>query len=230
MENKTLTLPIYIKAIYLLFSLGSLFCIIFFRNSSIVFSVIFLFNIVLFSILFYFSSVKYIFNDNKIIIKYPYFYSKEYNINNIIGYAYTVSSGEIELTLFMNNDNKVKIKTVGKMIKEYINNFINNMNGKIQNNNIDELKNKGIEYNFSKNRKLLFTVDYIEILEKNIQERYYYKNDMKNILLYNYNGGIYIKIFLNNKKTLNFNDYGLKGKIGLIKYLEEQIKTRPNVV
>jgi hypothetical protein len=68
MSNKTLSLPIYIKIIPLFFAMMGILCIILFRE----YVIVFLLNIVVFIPIFYFTLVKYIFSDNKIVVKYPY--------------------------------------------------------------------------------------------------------------------------------------------------------------
>ena len=184
----------------------------------------------MFSIISYFTFVKYIFLNNKIIIKYPLLYTKEILIENIIGYVFLFSGLEIELILFMNNNEKIKIKVEGRKMKKYINDFINKISYEIENKNISELIKNGIEFKYGRNRKLFFSNEYVEIAENNIKNKYYYKEDFQDIFFNYFNGNIIMRLKLKNKKILSFNNYMLKGMIGIFKYLEEQIKISPNVV
>jgi len=214
MDSKVLFMPIWIKLIILIFALGGIALIVIY-NLYIIGSFLFIF----FIIIFYFTLVKYIFEDEKIIIKYPLFYTKEYQINNINGYTFIVSGADIELILFTENNKYFKIKIIGKNIKKYIELFLDKINPRIEENNINELNNNGIEYKFKKNKYILFTLDYIEIKQNGNIKKYSYKTDIENIILKNYNGMILIQIILNDKNKLYFNDYVLKGKKGLYKYL-----------
>ena len=218
MDSKVLFMPIWIKLIILIFALGGIALIVIY-NLYIIGSFLFIF----FIIIFYFTLVKYIFEDEKIIIKYPLFYTKEYQINNINGYTFIVSGADIELILFTENNKYFKIKIIGKNIKKYIELFLDKINPRIEENNINELNNNGIEYKFKKNKYILFTLDYIEIKQNGNIKKYSYKTDIENIILKNYNGMILIQIILNDKNKLYFNDYILKGKKGLYKYLTQII-------
>ena len=218
MDSKVLFMPIWIKLIILIFALGGIALIVIY-NLYIIGSFLFIF----FIIIFYFTLVKYIFEDEKIIIKYPLFYTKEYQINNINGYTFLVSGADIELILFTDNNKYFKIKIIGKSIKKYIELFLDKINPRIEEKNINELKSNGIEYKFKSNKYLLFTLDYIEIKQNGKIKRYSYKTDIENIVFKNYNGMILIQIILNDKNKLYFNDYILKGKKGLYKYLTQII-------
>lgn len=225
MANKILTIPIWLKGIILMLALSGVTLIIIYNSYIIGFSIF-----IIFSVIFYFTLVKYIFDDKKIIVKYPFFYTKEYFVDEITGYTFLVNGTNIELLLFMENNSKCKIKIIGKKTRKYIETFLKEIINEIKDKNIIELKNNGIEYRLKKSRKLLFTIDYMEIDQNGYSNKYYYKKDMQNIYFRNYNGTILIEIILNNKNKLNFNDYILKGKKGLYKYLIEQINKTPIAV
>jgi len=225
-QNKTLTLPFYNKIIPLFFVLGGIYCLIFFGEYIIVFSLV----IIVFFPIFYLSFVKYIFENNKIKIKYPFFYLREYNIDNVTGFTFIYGGSEADFILFFNNSIKCEIKMRGKIMYKYIEYFINTINEDIQNKNINDLKNKDIEFKIGRNKKILFNIDYIKYSIKNNEYIYYYNNDIKKVLFQNYKGTIFSTIHLNNGKTIKFNDYVIKGQRGILRYLEEQCVKSPNVV
>jgi hypothetical protein len=226
MNIKVLVLPIYLKIVPLFFTLFGIFGCIFFSE----YIIVFLLDIIVFSILFYFTLVKYIFEENKIYVKYPLFYSKEYFINDIIGYTFLYSGSESKLILFINNNINFKIKFSGTKMTKYIECFINKIHDDIQYKNIEELKNNGLEFKIYRNRKILFTSDYLQLIIKNDKNKYFYKKDIQNISFQYYKGTIFTKIYLKNNKIVRFNDYMLRGMKGIFKYLEEQCKICPNVV
>ena len=225
-QNKTLTLPFYAKIIPLFFVLGGIFCLIFFSEYKIVFSLV----IVVFFPIFYLSLVKYVFENNKLKISYPFFYLKEYDINNVTGFTFIYGSAEADFILFFNNGIKCKIKMGGKKMYKYIEYFSNTINEYIQNKNIDVLKNKDVEFKIGRNKKILFNIDYLKYSIKDNEYIYYYNNDIKKVIFQNYKGTIFSTIHLNNGKTIKFNDYVIKGQRGILKYLEEQCGKSPNVV
>ena len=224
MENKILTTPIPLKAVPLFFALGGLFCSIIFNE----FKIVFVLNVIIFVPLFYLTLVKYIFENNKIIITYPLLYKREYNIEDIHGYTFLFSGADTEFILFLNNGKQIKLTIAGKRMSTYIEIFINKINEKIKNKNIEELINNGLEFNFGKNKKIIFTVNYIEVIKKGAINRYYYKSDMEKILFHEYRGTVFTQIFTTDKNIIKFNDYMIKGKKGLIEYLKNNCSTYTN--
>jgi len=220
MENRILKFPLYAKLIPSFFIILGIYFLIYFIDISIL-NIVF---IIMFIILLYFSLVKYTFKNNKILIKYPFLYSKEIQNININGFMYEYSGFEKKLILFLDKNNKIKIEIIGKKMKEYIEYFINEIYSDIVNKNIEEIKKYGIEYNFKKNKKIIFFCEYIEINDNLCINRYYYEKDIKNISYQNYNGMLLINIYFKNNLSLNLNDYLLKGKKGLCKYIEDKIK------
>ena len=87
MENGILKFPLYVKLIPSFFIIFGIYFLIYFKDISIL-NIVF---IIMFIILLYFSLVKYTFKNNKILIKYPFLYSKEIQNININGFMYEYS-------------------------------------------------------------------------------------------------------------------------------------------
>jgi len=225
-QNKTLTFPFYTKIIPLFLVLFGIFCLFSFSEYIIYFSLL----IIIFIPIFYLSFVKYIFENDKIKVKYPFFYLREYNIHNIIGYTFIYGGGEADFILFFDNGIKCEIKLRGKKMYKYIEEFINTINENMQNRNINDLKNKNIEFKIGRNKKILFNIEYLKYFIRDNENKYYYDNDIKYIVFQNYNRTIFSTIYLNNGKTIKFNDYVIKGQKGILKYLEERCGKSPNVI
>ena len=177
-------------------------------------------DVIVFAPVFYFTLVKYIFENNKIIITYPLLYKRKYNVEDINGYTFLFSGADTEFILFLNNGKQIKLKIAGKKMNTYIEIFINKIAEKIKNKNIEELINNKLEFNFGRNKKIIFTINYIELIKKGQINRYYYKSDIEKIIFQEYRGTIYTRIFTMDKKVINLNDYMIKGKKGLIEYLK----------
>jgi hypothetical protein len=171
--------------------------------------------------------VKYFVEESKIIIKYPVFYEKEYAVENLIGYTFFPDGTNNDLILFFNNNKKIKIKIDGKKMVKQIEDFILYIDENINIKNIEELKSDNIEINIRR-EKIVISIEYIEVIKNNISNKYYYKNDIKNIFFQIYRGTIFTKIITGNNQIIRFSDYLLKGRRGIIKYLEEHCKKCPN--
>jgi hypothetical protein len=175
--------------------------------------ILFIIGFLFFLFLTIITFVKYIFNEEKIIISIPLFKENVCFIDDIIGYTLLRSSGNDVFTIYTKNKS-ASIRVEGKKIRQEVYNFINNTYEKIKSKNMEELKNDGTIVKINKNRILHFFIDYLEIIKNGIEEKHFYKNLIVKCLELNI-----IKLVSKENVKINFTIYQCKGNIGLFDYL-----------
>jgi hypothetical protein len=222
MEKNTFSQAIVYKIIYLLLIVFNIYCLM--MEDAI--HLLFISSIIVFLFFFYFLNIKYIFEHNNLTIKLPFLKGKMYNLNNLIGYSFiSETKGGTILYLFFINDEKTGISLSGKKMKNYILNLLEKKRNFIKQSNINTIIENGLKFRLDKKQEIIFKKDYMEIIEKeNFIGTYYYATDIKRMEILQYSNTIFLKIDLNDNRKIRFNDYKLKGGIGLFKYLIENVR------
>jgi len=214
MEKKIIYLPIGYRILsiflFMFFLYGTIFFII---ENEYIGALLFFLGLLGFTFLLIMIFVHYIFTNDKICIKIPFFKKSECKINDIIGYNLFAMNSQTVFFIYTKEKYFI-IQYTGKKIKNEIKVFIKNNYEKIKNKNIEELNNSGIEVKISKNKYIKCFTEYLEIFNKETKERYNYEELIpKHLNIYN------INLITKEKKKIYFNLHQCKGKIGFFEYL-----------
>ena len=167
--------------------------------------------------------VKYIFSDDKIIIKYPLLREREYLINNIVGYESQRIQSEYRFIIYFNNKQKIKMEVSRKKLEELIKIFSEKYYKTIVDKNIETIKTNGFEVNIRKN-KLLFFSNRVEVIGK-INKIYYYDKDIENIKYLEIINHIKrLDILTKDKYLIKLFSDKCMGGLGLFEYLNGMVK------
>jgi hypothetical protein len=218
MNETRLELPFSAKISQFVFLLFGIICMFAFKK----YILVFVFDIIVFLPLSYFALVKYYINADQIKIVYPILYKREYNVKDVIGYTFLPNGTDISLILFSEDNEKIKIKISGKKMKEYMKNFIVELNEKIIVKNINDINKNGLKIKIGKN-DICFAENFFDLVDKdNVSKRYYYNKDISKIKFQEYMGRTFVKIITIDNKAIQFNDYMVKGNRGIFKHLMEK--------
>ena len=208
--HPSLILRIILLLIFLVFIYITIFTI---KNESymllllyIPLDILFLSGILLFN-------VKYNILNNVIIIQYPFFKPHKYKIDEIIGYIILENS-----ICFYTENGKFEITTLGKNVKNFINEILNNYNGLIIDN--------GEKY-FEKNgsitggliKKIIITPSGITTKGK-----IYKWNELQLEKKLFGNGRLDFEFKTNTKESFSIHTGMYRGIIGIFSYIEKQIE------
>jgi hypothetical protein len=179
---------------------------------------LFLFFDVLFLSILYTYFIKYTFLKDVIIRKYPFFPEKKYKINEIIGWQFTIVSGDNLFLLFF--DKKyLSIELSSKESIQIINKFVNDNYDIVKNRNIEKIKINGYQVVLNKKSSIIFYEYNFELINyKKMNRKYLYSDilsiDIKGDILFGS-----VKIIMKDNKKIKFMNYYCKGGIGLFEYL-----------
>jgi hypothetical protein len=166
--------------------------------------------------------VKYIFTDDKIIIKYPFKKENIYPIEEIIGLELYGKKTENWFIVYF-ADKKIKLDTDVRKFREKAKIFYEKYYKTICERNIETIKTKGFEVIIAKKR-LIFFNNRIEITGK-IEKMYFYNKDIVNIQYYEMVEQFKrIDIQTKDKYKIKLLSYKCKGGNGLFEYLRTIIK------
>ncbi|GHU86785.1 hypothetical protein FACS189476_00730 [Spirochaetia bacterium] len=219
-KNKIYFLPWYEKIVPIIFGLLSIFGIIYsttlIDNEDkyiVITGSIILFLVVLCSIEVF--SVKYIFKDDRIIVKFPFFKEKTCYLKNVIGFAVRTIKQSSSIIIYSENS-EIIIARNGKKLKQEIKEFENNNYMKVKNRNLKELEENGIKYAEKKNKIIMFYKDKIEIYKNDTKIKCYdYSKDIINI---SFDSEI-LALYTSDNQKIGINIYKCKGRIGLFDYI-----------
>ncbi|QQO10375.1 hypothetical protein [Breznakiella homolactica] len=217
--DKTIHLPLFYRLLIVFIDLFFIYGIIFSlsrRDDSTNFLLILsTFCLFLFSIYTLIIFIKYIFTENKIIVKIPLLLKKECVIEDIVGFAFINTSGESAINIYSSNG-KITIRINGKKLKSEIKEFVEKNYEKIKLKNIQELQKKGINVQINKRIQYIFYENRFEVIENaTIKRIYLYDKDVKKIM----SGNSVIVIITNDNEKYKVTLYKAKGCIGLFEYL-----------
>jgi hypothetical protein len=228
MERNVYKRPLFLKIIiwfFYVFCIYGLILDIITREFKFVFMPII--GIVFLSVLMIIVYVKYIFSNDKIIIKYPFLHEKEYIINNIVGYESQRIQAENRFIIYFNNKQKVKMEISRKKLEELIKTFSEKYYKIIVDKNIETIKTNGFEVNIGRN-KLVFFSNRIEVVGK-INKIYYYDKDIENIKYFEIiNQSKRLDIITKDKYLIKLLSDKCMGGLGLFEYLNDMIKCHNN--
>ena len=222
MEKNIFSESIVYKIIILLLIVFNIYCLMIVDTVHLLFislAIVFLFS-------FYLVNIKYIFEHNNLTIKLPFLKGKMYSLNDLIGYSFiSGTKGGTILYLFFINGEKTSISLSGKKMENYILHLLEKKHNYIEQSNINTIIENGLRFKLNKKQEIIFKKDHIEIFEKEIIiGTYYYATDIKKMEILQYLNTKFLKIDFNDNRRIRFNDYKLKGGIGLFKYLMENVK------
>jgi hypothetical protein len=220
MEKRVLNNPLYLKIILLIFTAMPVMCLIAFWES---YGVFFAGLSLFFAVLFYFCSVKYTIDNEYLTVEYPLLYKKAYRIKDIIGYTFSYSGTDCQVTLFFDDGSKFSLSITGKKMRNQINDFFKEIYEDAKQKTITKLMDTGLTFKLNRKRAILFRIDDLKITNKDgTSEQYYYKEDVKKIEFQTYQSGIFVTIRTTDDKKIQFSDYTIKGRIGLFEHLSNE--------
>jgi hypothetical protein len=168
--------------------------------------------------------VKYIFLNDKIVIKYPFLKEKEYLIENVIGFeSQKIILEENWFIIYLNNKKKIKIDVFGKKFKEWLKIFSEKYYKIIKDRNIKTIKTDGFEVNIKKTKYIFFN-NRVEVIGK-IKKMYYYDKDFESIgyieIINRYKR---MDLLTKDKYVIKLISYECMGGLGLFEYLKDMVK------
>jgi hypothetical protein len=172
----------------------------------------------LFSIIYHvIYHVKYIFENGKIIIKYPFIKAKEYFIKDIIGFEFSNERTQYLLIIYF-NETKIKMEVSGKKFKEKAKQFAEEYYEIICKKVIDIIETKGFEIKIQKDTYVFYN-NHIKISGKH-NKIYYYDKDIKDVKYFEIVDNFKrLDIITNDNYTIKLLSNKCKSGIGLFEYL-----------
>lgn len=214
MEKNVIYLPIGYRLFSILLEVILLLCAIFFIIKHEYFiTALFLFGFLFFFFFIILTFVHYMFSEEKISVKIPFFKTKECNLNEIIGFNLFAMNSNTVFFVYT-AEKHLAIRYDGKKIKNEIKNFIEKYYEIIKEKNISELRKNGVIVKISKNKYYCFFENHLKINNKGNEEIIYYKN-----LVANYLGLNNIYLSTSDKRKIEFNLHQCRGNIGLFEHL-----------
>jgi hypothetical protein len=224
MEKRVLNNPLYLKIITLIFTAMPvpLICFVSYGESYGIYGVFAGFSL-LGAVLFYFCSVKYTIDHEYLTVEYPLLYKKAYRIKDIIGYTFSYTGTDCQVTLFFDDDSKFSLSVCGKKMRNQINDFFKEIYEDVKQKTIIKLMDTGLTFKLNRKRDILFRKDDLKITNKDgTSEHYYYKEDVKRIEFQTCQSRIFVTIRTTDDKKIQFGDYTIKGRIGLLEHLSNE--------
>jgi len=170
--------------------------------------------------------VKYIFIDDKIIFKYPFFKQRIYYIDDIIGLDFERNQAENWFIIYFENK-KIKIENSGRKLRDKIKSFYDTNKNRIIEKNIEKINTTGFVVKISNNR-LVFYNNRIEIAGKK-NAVYYYDKDISSAHFFEIEGDTKtLSIKASDNYVMHISSHKCKGGLGLYDFLLDRIKI-PNV-
>jgi hypothetical protein len=172
----------------------------------------------------YMEFVEYIIEDNILLIKYPFFNVKSYNLDNLLGFHF-YTWRETRLYLFFKNNTEVNIPYTNNEHKVYLLKITDEWGRILEEKIIEKIKNTGLNFRMNIKEEIIFKVNHLEIVENGkLMEKYSYNKDIKKIHIPDpfYSHDLEIMFF--NEKTIRLSKWELKESTGLLFFLANNIK------
>jgi len=173
---------------------------------------------VVFSIGTYLSNVSYSFDDNDIVIHFPFWKRKTVKLIDLSGFYFQPGDNVGSYVFVTENGNKIKINYSGKLGKA-LSEYVESINSLLEEKGYEIIKKNGICIHGLTKRNIFWIDDVgIQILKSKEVITW---NKIKDVEYQNSNGlGIYKLI---TEKKIAFNDFNVDGNRGIVKFLREKI-------
>jgi hypothetical protein len=166
---------------------------------------------------FYLYLEKFIFMNEKIITKYPFFAEKIFYTKDIIGWKFEKWQYGCGLRIFF--DKKyLDVELSSKNSKTIITKFINDNYDSIKERNISKIITKGF---CVKKSSIVFLEKNIELINYKKQNKLYLYTEIDSIIYESSDFLVTIKIEMKDGNLIKFSNYDCKGGIGLFEYLDK---------